>query len=55
MISGENIAVGYFKQPEKTAEDFIMLNGRRWFCTGDIGEFTEDGTLRIIGKLDECL
>jgi len=30
-------------------EDFIELKGKRWFATGDIGEFREDGSLCIIG------
>jgi len=50
LISGANVARGYYKQPQKTAEDFVELDGRRWFCTGDIGELTPDGSLRIIGQ-----
>lgn len=46
---GSNIAVGYYKNPKKTKEDFFDSDGRRWFRTGDIGEFAEDGCLRIIG------
>ncbi|CAG5133872.1 unnamed protein product, partial [Candidula unifasciata] len=48
LVGGNNVAVGYFKNPEKTAEDFIVLDGVRYFCTGDIGQFEEDGSLRII-------
>lgn len=49
LIGGNNVAMGYFKNPEKTAEDFITIDGLRYFCTGDIGQFEEDGSLRIIG------
>ena len=42
---------GYYEMPEKTAEDFHTdENGIRWFKTGDIGQFDEDGSLRIIGE-----
>lgn len=50
IIGGDNIAQGYFKLEEKTAEDFFDEDGRRWFKTGDIGEFHEDGVLKIIGE-----
>jgi long-chain acyl-CoA synthetase len=49
LIHGDNVAQGYYKNPEKTKEDFIELDGKRWFATGDIGEFRADGSLCIIG------
>ena len=49
-VGGENVAVGYYKQPEKTREDFYEENGRWWFRTGDIGQFTPNGTLKVITK-----
>lgn len=45
------MALGYYKMPEKTKEDFFTdEEGCRWFRTGDIGEFYEDGTLKIIDR-----
>ncbi|XP_046646817.1 long-chain-fatty-acid--CoA ligase 4-like [Daphnia pulicaria] len=49
-IGGSNVAVGYFKQPEKTSKAFYEENGRRWFRTGDIGEFTQEGFLKVIDR-----
>jgi long-chain acyl-CoA synthetase len=51
LIHGANVSPGYYKNPAKTSEDFFVLpeDGKRWFATGDIGEFREDGSLRIIG------
>lgn len=42
--------MGYYNSPDKTSEDFITIDNMRYFCTGDIGQFEEDGCLRIIGK-----
>ena len=43
--------MGYYKNEAKNQEDFFVdENGQRWFCTGDIGEFHEDGCLKIIGE-----
>lgn len=45
-IRGDCVALGYFKNPEKTAEDF--KDG--WFYTGDIGLWLPDGGIRIIDR-----
>lgn len=50
VLGGNFVAEGYYKMPEKTAEEFYEEYGRRWFKTGDIGEITEDGCLRIIDR-----
>ena len=51
LIGGKNITAGYYKQPQKTAEEyFVDTEGIRWFRSGDIGQVEEDGTLRIIDR-----
>ncbi|CAJ0959555.1 unnamed protein product, partial [Mesorhabditis belari] len=50
LISGPHIAAGYWKQPEKTREDFIEHKGLRYFATGDIGLKRDDGSLTIIDR-----
>ncbi|XP_028517196.1 long-chain-fatty-acid--CoA ligase 4 [Exaiptasia diaphana] len=51
VIGGANVTLGYFKNPKKTAEDFeVDRNGQRWFHTGDIGVFHDDGCLQIIDR-----
>ena len=54
-VGGPSISQGYFKKPEKTAEDFYVdETGQRWFKTGDIGQVDADGALRIIGETRTC-
>lgn len=50
LISGPHVTPGYYKNEELTNEAFIFIDGKRWFCTGDIGEFREDGSLKIIDR-----
>lgn len=38
LADGPNIMQGYYNKPEETAAVFKMIDGRRWFCTGDIGK-----------------
>lgn len=46
-VGGANVVVGYYKQPEKTREDFYEEDGKRWFRTGDIGQFHTEGVLQV--------
>ncbi|XP_057672169.1 long-chain-fatty-acid--CoA ligase 4-like isoform X2 [Diorhabda carinulata] len=50
LLGGDIVSKGYYKNFEKTNEDFFEENGVRWFRTGDIGEFDSDGSLRIIDR-----
>ena len=50
-VGGDNVAMGYFKNPDKTKEDFYTdSEGIRWLRTGDIGEVEDDGVLKIIDR-----
>jgi o-succinylbenzoate---CoA ligase len=54
QLSGPMLAEGYLGQPERTAAAFLEEPGRRWYRTGDAGEW--DGErLSIIGRLDDVI
>lgn len=47
---GPNVMLGYYKEPELTAES-IDSNG--WFHTGDLGQIEPEGQLKITGRKKE--
>lgn len=46
-VRGRNCFSGYWRNPEKTADD-VRPDG--WFITGDLGVFSADGYLSIVGR-----
>lgn len=51
LIRGPNVFMGYYKEPEATAE--TLKDG--WLCSGDLGAFDENGFLTITGRKKEII
>lgn len=47
-VKGHSVSLGYYTLPEKTKEVF---DEEGWFHTGDIGQFMEDGSVRIVDRV----
>ena len=51
LVKGENVMIGYWNMKEET--DQIIQEG--WLHTGDIGEITKDGNLKITDRKKEII
>ncbi len=50
LIGGSQVMQGYLNNPEKTAEAIKIIDGNRWYVTGDKGRLDEDGYLTIVDR-----
>jgi non-ribosomal peptide synthetase component F len=52
-IGGSGVARGYAGRPELTSERFVGFDdGRRFYRTGDLGRWNEDGSISYLGRKD---
>jgi acyl-CoA synthetase (AMP-forming)/AMP-acid ligase II len=47
--------IGYYKDPEKSAATFVVIDGVRWSIPGDWAEVDADGTIRLLGRGSQCI
>merc|ERR1712013_844850 len=50
ILGGNSVTRGYYKNEEKTLEDFFIEDGKQFFKSGDIGELLPNGNIRIIDR-----
>lgn len=51
-ISGAGVTKGYLHRDALTQEKFVMIDGCRFYRTGDVGRFDTDGNLEMLGRTD---
>jgi malonyl-CoA/methylmalonyl-CoA synthetase len=52
QVKGSNVFKGYWRMPEKTAEEFTQ---DAYFKTGDVGRFDANGYLSIVGRSKDLI
>ncbi|GKQ37537.1 hypothetical protein ALMP_40740 [Streptomyces sp. A012304] len=52
FIGGLGLADGYWRDETRTAERFVDRDGVRLYDTGDLGRWLPDGTIEILGRVD---
>jgi malonyl-CoA/methylmalonyl-CoA synthetase len=52
VVRGANVFSGYWRMPEKTAEEFTADG---FFRTGDVGSLSADGYLTIVGRSKDLI
>jgi acyl-CoA synthetase (AMP-forming)/AMP-acid ligase II len=50
-----HVPIGYYNDPEKTAETFVHIDGERYSITGDVAEVEADGTIKLFGRGSLCI
>ena len=50
-----HIPLGYYKDPEKSAATFPVVDGVRWAVPGDHARIDDDGTVTLLGRGSVCI
>ncbi len=55
VSSGPQVFAGYWNNPEATRAVFIEIDGKRFFRTGDLGRYDEDGYFFMVDRLKRMI
>ncbi|RPH40716.1 MAG: long-chain fatty acid--CoA ligase [Burkholderiales bacterium] len=55
VVSGPQVFKGYWNNPDADASVFLELDGKRFFRTGDLGHYDEDGYFFITDRLKRMI
>jgi fatty-acyl-CoA synthase len=55
IVSGPQVFLGYWNNPEANKECFIAIDGKRFFRTGDLARMDEDGYYFLVDRLKRMI
>jgi acyl-CoA synthetase (AMP-forming)/AMP-acid ligase II len=55
LARGGHVPLGYYKDPVKTAEMFIEVDGARYSMPGDFARVENDGMITLLGRGNACV
>jgi fatty-acyl-CoA synthase len=55
LVHGPQVMLGYWNQPQGTAEAFVEIDGKRFLRTGDLAYMDEDGYFFMVDRLKRMI
>jgi acyl-CoA synthetase (AMP-forming)/AMP-acid ligase II len=55
LARGGHVPLGYYKDPVKTAQLFVEIDGVRYSMPGDLARLEDDGMITLLGRGDACV
>ena len=55
IINGPQVFQGYWNRPQETEAAFLDLDGKRFFRTGDLGYYDEEGYFFLVDRLKRMI
>ncbi|MBX3625900.1 MAG: long-chain fatty acid--CoA ligase [Rhizobacter sp.] len=55
IVSGPQVMLGYWKNPDATRDAFVELDGKRFLRTGDLGQTDDEGYFFFVDRLKRMI
>jgi 3-oxocholest-4-en-26-oate---CoA ligase len=50
-----HVPLGYHNDPDRSADTFVEVDGRRFVITGDMATIEADGSIQLLGRGSQCI